>query len=235
MKLTRAFTVEELILALSVTGVDQFSEDGFPLNVHREHPDWCLPKSPYYVNFRVQTEGPLEEWQAEMFGQSLGYFLQQNMRWGSEPVQIVGVPNTGKPLAKGIAAVLGDAVHLLEMFKEGEGKGHIAERIEGRGGPERPVTLIDGVITKGGSKFDAIEVLRKLGYTVERVVVLVDREQGGEEELAAKGVELLAALGFSHILEGSRTLGLIDQAMYDRSVAYPGQLDAAMAAHHQPT
>ncbi len=165
-------------------------------------------------------------------GQSLGYFLRQHMRWGSEPVQIVGVPNTGKPLVRGIAEVLGDHVRLLEMFKEGEGKGRIASRLTGNcSDPTRPVTLIDDMITKGGSKIEAIDVLRGFGFTVERIVVLVDRQQGGKEEMAAKSVELLASLRFSEILEGSRQLGLIDQAMYDLSVAYPAALDAAMAAH----
>ena len=54
--------------------------------------------------------------------------------------------------------------------------------------------VLDDLITTGGSKIEAIAPLAEAGLVVKDVVVLVDREQGGAEELAARGLRLHAAL-----------------------------------------
>lgn len=54
------------------------------------------------------------------------------------------------------------------------------------------VVLLEDVITTAGSSLKAAERLRANGFVVEDVLTLVDREAGGEEALAAAGLELHA-------------------------------------------
>ncbi len=58
------------------------------------------------------------------------------------------------------------------------------------GGEIKPglrVMLFDDVITDGASKLDSIQTLEVAGAKVRLVLVIVDREQGGSENLGKKG------------------------------------------------
>jgi orotate phosphoribosyltransferase len=55
--------------------------------------------------------------------------------------------------------------------------------IEGNVGAGEKVAIIDDVITTGGSTITAIEQARKAGLIVEMVVTLIDREEGGRENI----------------------------------------------------
>ena len=54
------------------------------------------------------------------------------------------------------------------------------------------VTVLEDVITTGGSSFFAVEKLRDAGYIVERVVCVVDRQEGGQEFLESNGLKLMS-------------------------------------------
>jgi orotate phosphoribosyltransferase len=57
--------------------------------------------------------------------------------------------------------------------------------IEGNVKPGEKVAIIDDVITTGGSTITAIEQARKEGLNVELVITLIDREEGGKENILA--------------------------------------------------
>jgi len=50
--------------------------------------------------------------------------------------------------------------------------------------------MVDDVATTGGSVIQAIEAARAAGATVEHALVIVDRQEGGAENLAKLGVKL---------------------------------------------
>lgn len=64
--------------------------------------------------------------------------------------------------------------------------------IEGIGNlPEgTPVAIVEDVVTTGGSTFKAIERAKEEGLKVVQVLALVDREEGGKENLKKLGYEL---------------------------------------------
>ncbi len=68
------------------------------------------------------------------------------------------------------------------------------EVVEGLAGGEtlqgKRVLAIDDVATTGGSLLQAIEAARSVGAIVEDALVIVDRQEGGAEGLAAHGVRL---------------------------------------------
>jgi orotate phosphoribosyltransferase len=61
------------------------------------------------------------------------------------------------------------------------------------------VMAADDVATSGGSALKAIEAARASGATIDSALVLLDREEGGTENLAAVGVKLRSILRASEI------------------------------------
>lgn len=80
-----------------------------------------------------------------------------------------------------VSALENRPIPALIIRKEAKGHGTMAY-IEG---PTLPagasVVVLEDVVTTGQSAMKAVERLRDAGYTVERVIALVDRQQGGAE------------------------------------------------------
>jgi orotate phosphoribosyltransferase len=63
-------------------------------------------------------------------------------------------------------------------------KGHGTKKgIEGNIEAGEKVVILDDVITTGGSTITAIEMARDAGLVVDRVIALIDREEGGRENI----------------------------------------------------
>ncbi len=61
--------------------------------------------------------------------------------------------------------------------------------------------VIDDLITRGDSKLEAVARLENSNLRVTDLVVLIDRESGGRETLAAQGYALHAVLTLSELLD----------------------------------
>ncbi len=66
---------------------------------------------------------------------------------------------------------------------------------------DKDVLLIEDVTTSGGSALYGINVLRAAGARVDRVVTVVDREQGAEAMLASHGVRIIPLVRLSELLK----------------------------------
>ncbi len=75
-----------------------------------------------------------------------------------------------------------------------EAKGHGTQvYIEGPTLPSgSKVVVLEDVVTTGKSAMKAVERLRDAGYQVDRVIALVDRQQGGAEFYAQQGLQFQA-------------------------------------------
>ena len=49
---------------------------------------------------------------------------------------------------------------------------------------------MEDVVTTGGSSIKAVNVLRDQGYVVDRVVSIVDRQEGGKDAMIEANLEL---------------------------------------------
>ena len=88
-------------------------------------------------------------------------------------------------------------VNALIVRKEPKGHGTQAW-IEGLLPPkDTKITVLEDVVTTGGSSIKAVEKLRDAGYVVDRVVTLVDRLEGGEEAMKEAGLELVSIFKLS--------------------------------------
>ncbi|NER85386.1 MAG: orotate phosphoribosyltransferase, partial [Leptolyngbya sp. SIO1D8] len=61
------------------------------------------------------------------------------------------------------------------------------------------VVVLEDVVTTGQSAWKAVERLRAAGYTVERVLALVDRQQGGSDFYAEKQLQFEALFSIADI------------------------------------
>jgi orotate phosphoribosyltransferase len=73
--------------------------------------------------------------------------------------------------------------------------------IEGNIAPGERVAIIDDVITTGRSTITAIEIAREAGLKVDRVIALVDREEGGRENIKKYIDRVDAVLTRSEIMD----------------------------------
>jgi uridine monophosphate synthetase len=124
--------------------------------------------------------------------------------------RIAGIPYAGLPLA--VATSLAGGVPLLYARREEKGYG-TKRRIEGVFQAGEHVVVIDDIVTDGTSKLEAIEPLEAAGLIVEDLVILIDREQGGRERLAARGYRLHAVLAISDCFDELERAGLVEPAL----------------------
>ncbi|MEB3166410.1 MAG: orotate phosphoribosyltransferase [Cyanobacteriota bacterium] len=110
-----------------------------------------------------------------------------------EAAAVAGLTLGADPLVSAVAlqaALEGRPLDALIVRKEAKGHGTGAW-LEGPLPPAGSrITVLEDVVTTGGSALKAVTQLREAGYGVERVVAIVDRQEGGQEAMAAAGLEL---------------------------------------------
>ena len=108
---------------------------------------------------------------------------------------VAGLTLGADPLVCGVSLVSaldGRLVNALIIRKEPKGHGTEAW-IEGLLPPEgTKITVLEDVVTTGGSAIKAVEKLRDAGYVVERVVAIVDRQEGGKDAMLEANLELIS-------------------------------------------
>jgi orotate phosphoribosyltransferase len=106
---------------------------------------------------------------------------------------VAGLTLGADPLVSAVAqqaALEGRPLDALIVRKEAKGHGTGAW-LEGPLPPQGSrITVLEDVVTTGGSALKAVTQLREVGFLVERVVAIVDRQEGGAEAMAAAGLEL---------------------------------------------
>ena len=124
-----------------------------------------------------------------------------------EGVDAVGGPTLGAdPMVTAVsmtAALEGLDVPAF-IIRKGE-KGHgMQNRIEGAGNlsPGMKAAIIEDVVTTAASTFTAIDAALAFGLEVVHVICLVDREEGGRENLAERGYKLDAVFTKTSLLSG---------------------------------
>ncbi len=81
------------------------------------------------------------------------------------------------------------------FFVRPEEKDHgTGKQIEGGLIPRTRVAIVDDVCSTGESLFTAIRAAEDLGCTVMKVMTVLDRHQGGSEEIRRRGYEYVALL-----------------------------------------
>tara|TARA_Y100001973_G_C5169316_1_gene318064 strand:- start:244 stop:777 length:534 start_codon:yes stop_codon:yes gene_type:complete len=123
-----------------------------------------------------------------------------------ETSYVAGLTLGADPLVSGVALVSAldnRIVNALIVRKEAKGHGTQAW-IEGLLPPEgTDITVLEDVITTGGSAIKAVKKLRDAGYKVDKVISIVDRQENDEATTAMKlaGLELYSIFSLNELCE----------------------------------
>ncbi len=136
-------------------------------------------RSSYYINGKQVTLHP----QGAL---AIGRLLLSQLPTDTQAV--AGLTLGADPIVSAVSVVSAyenRPIPALIIRKEAKGHGTKAY-IEGPNLPEGAVVVVlEDVVTTGGSAMKAVERLQQAGYKVERVMALIDRQQGGAELYAS--------------------------------------------------
>lgn len=143
-------------------------------------------QSSYYINCKPVTlhpEGALATGRLLLSMLSADVEAVAGLTLGADPMVT----------AVSVVSALGDRpIPALIIRKEAKGHGTMAY-IEGPTLSEGAnVVVLEDVVTTGKSAMQAVERLRGAGYKVDRILSLIDREQGGAEFYRSVGLEFEA-------------------------------------------
>jgi len=149
--------------------------------------------SPYYIDLTWLLSSPLD------FGYVINAVAEEiePMVASGKVNKLASIELKGALLAPSIAGKL--RIPCLVVRKESKTYG-VTDRIAGgevKKGDR--IVFFDDVITSGASKVEGIKLLEQAGATIEAVVVVVDREQGGRQELEKQGYKVKPVTTISEI------------------------------------
>jgi len=126
-------------------------------------------------------------------------FAERLRAGGGQPVvtKLAGVALGAVPLVAVTSVETGIPYVVARKQKKEYGTGN---RIEGELREGEEVVVLEDIATTGQSAVEAVEALRAAGAVVERVLVVVDRQEGAAENLADHGVELESLLTAADLL-----------------------------------
>ena len=106
-------------------------------------------------------------------------------------------------VALAAAASLASRLPFVIVRKEAKEYG-TANRLEGVYELGDTVCLIEDVVTSGGAAIEAVHALRNAGLRVSNAICVVDREEGGVDELAGHGVRLRSLFRAADVLSATK-------------------------------
>ena len=159
-------------------------------------------QSEHYLNCKPVT----------LSGEGLGLVCQMLLECiEPDTVAVGGLTLGADPLVSGVAiAAWFNDWKLNALIVRKEAKGHGTNQfIEGPMPPAgSKIVVLEDVITTGGSAIQAAEKLRYVGYRVDRVLAIVDRQEDGEADTAmtAAHLELYSLFSLDEIVNESTGL-----------------------------
>ncbi|MCW3998607.1 MAG: orotate phosphoribosyltransferase [Candidatus Bathyarchaeota archaeon] len=160
--------------------------------------------SPYYIDLRVIPSFP------DAFREICDFYAAAiSSQLGLKSFdRIAGIPLAGIPFASQIAYNLQKPFLYVRKDIKLHGR---ERRVEGILVSGDRVLLLDDLLTTGLTLKNAVEAVRAEGGVVSDAVVFLDREEGGDELLAASGVTVHALLKISEVANTLYDIGAIDR------------------------
>lgn len=188
---------KKLAIGLFDAGIIQFDfEKGWKLKLHEQNPN--APLSPIYIDLRkLQSYIKVKKLAVEALAD-----LSKNLRFDC----LAGIPLAAVALTSSLADKIKKTQITPRLDKKTHGQTKEVDGDYKKGGI---ALVVDDLITKADSKLEAIELLERNGLKVKDVLVIIDRQQGGVNELAKKGCRLHSVFKIKPILRLYKETGKI--------------------------
>lgn len=194
-------------LALQLFDLQAVRFGNFRLKLHDQHPD--APLFPIYMDLRMLRRDPSAKGSAVEAYVELVSPLEFDL--------LADVPTAATPIVSSLSGRLRVGMITPRTDSKGHGTGAKIDGLLDKDKGKKAV-LIDDLVTRADSKIEAAEVLVAQGITVEDVVVLIDREQGGKGQLEQKGLKLHSAFTMQQLLNLYRRTGKINESQYQDTI-----------------
>lgn len=128
----------------------------------------------------------------------------------ADAVAVAGLTLGADPLVSAVAlqaALAGRPLDALIVRKEAKGHGTGAWLEGPLPEPGSRITVLEDVVTTGGSALKAVRQLQEAGYVVDQVVAIVDRQEGGAEAMEAAGLALSSLFQLDEVAAAHQALG----------------------------
>lgn len=138
----------------------------------------------YYLDCRQITLDAQGAW---LIGEGMLDLLE-----GDLPDLVGGMAIGADPITAAVLTLAGiRGVSLRGVMVRKEPKQHgTGKTVEGPFREGESITIVEDVVTTGGSSLLAIERCEAVGLKIKRVLAIIDRLEGGREAFAARGYEL---------------------------------------------
>jgi len=152
-------------------------------------------ESDYYIDARLTTLDP------EGVSLVAGIFLEEILK--DPGINAVGGPTMGAdPIVGALIAEshrIGRPLNgfLVRKREKEHGTGKV---VEGGLKSGDVTAVVEDVVTTGGSVLTAIDAVKSIGAEVRKTLVIVDREEGGDEVFREMGIELYSIFKISELL-----------------------------------
>lgn len=180
---------------------------------YRDRPEgWTLISglySPMYIQLRPLVSYP------QVFSEVCRAMARLVQEEAPDITRVIGIAMAGVPIAAGMSLVGGipagftrkmENVKSPEAFREVIGRYGEHALLEGELAGGDRIALVDDLVTRFDSKLVALEQVnhevRRRGLAnveCKKVVVVLDREQGGQQAAQKEGIELLSLIRFKTV------------------------------------
>lgn len=132
-------------------------------------------KSNYYLDkYRFETQGDVLSALGQLFAQ---HVTPQTQR-------IAGAELGAVPLAAATSMITGIPCVFIRNQKKEYGTN---KQVEGVLNPGERVMIVEDVLTTGGQVIEAATMLKGMGVEVEKIVAVIDRQEGARENIEKAG------------------------------------------------
>jgi orotate phosphoribosyltransferase len=137
-------------------------------------------KSNYYLDkYRFETQPDVLE--------ALGKLFAEHVTDKTD--RIAGAELGAVPLATVAGIAAGKPIVFIRNQKKDYGT---AKQVEGIINAGETILIVEDVLTTGGQVIEAAKVIRDLGATVEKIVAVIDRQEGARQNIEAAGLRFEA-------------------------------------------
>lgn len=177
---------------------------------------------PFELNLRTQDNhksGPLGKDGLELIAEGLLTIVYE---YGLDFDVIAGIPDAGKLFAEAMVSFapesLGFRIFPLDQTEK-DGERIIIPR-HGFKCQNKTILLVNDSIARADIKLEAIEAIKKVGGNVKEILVLVDRQQGGVNELRERGYKVYFLFTIRKLMQFGIETRRIEKKVYDECIAY---------------